>query len=993
MVRVVFLFFFFSGFSSLVFEIIWARMLQQVFGTTSFAISTLLTAFMAGLALGSYLGGKLAQRVGDQLRLYGLLEGAIGLYALVVPLLLSVLPRLYGPLFEHLVDHFYLFSLLRFGAVFLILLLPTTMMGATLPLVSQWIADRRRVFQGSLGLLYGANTLGACAGCALAGFVLLPAFGLTATNLAFAAVNGLLCLVVLTVGPRLSAMCDRRSEQGLGDEELRVVSGVAAEADHHPQWALGIVLVVFGVTGLAAMSYQVLWTRAYLITLGSSTYSFTLVLTAVLVGIALGSAAISSVVDRINRPVYWLALVQAGVAGSAAMSFVVLNRVPLWLFERIRDGVDGVTEVYLFQFGLVALVVLVPSFLQGACFPLVIRAVTAHHNQAGQKVGMAYASTTVGAIVGSFAAGFILLPWLGLQRAIVAVITLSLLSAVALALVELRLAPTAKRALGLTAACGMAALLFWSAPPIDQARLMSGVFRAQTAQTVYSDRTLERYDPEILFYRDGLTATVSVERHGETVILKANGKPEASDGADMPTQVLVGLLPFVLRAGWEDIEVGGESAAMIGFGSGVTAGASLQWPLAKLDVVEIENAMVEASRFFDHVNHRPLEDPRLRLIESDGRNFVEYSPATYDVIISEPSNPWIAGVASLFTVDFFERARSKLEPRGVFAQWVQLYEMHPDNVRTVFESFRSVFPHVVALSTRPKGTDLILLGSDAPLRFAPDGVSRGWAIDSVRLELQRVGLTTPLSAYGLLFMNGEQLAEFSAEATLNTDDNGHLEFATPRDVLQYQQGQRFFREWYFTVPDYGDPRPYLDGWPSPTRWDDDAVGALARALFDAGKPELTREILEEFTGQEIGTTAPNSLDAPLQRVRAVIALGTRDIDEELRRHWPEATPVTADQLLGLTPTQASRLLESLTGDEDFPPLLDSVRGDLLRLGLTVRARDFAAAQRMLPAIEDAGHLDHLVAFHILRARVLQVRRQYGQAFEAYLAWAVLEKDE
>ncbi|MFB6373886.1 MAG: fused MFS/spermidine synthase, partial [Bradymonadaceae bacterium] len=197
MYRIIFAFFFASGFSSLVFEVLWERMLTQVFGNTSFALSTLLTAFMAGLALGSWLAGKIADRIDRPLRLYGALEGGIGLYALVVPLALDLLPTIYNTIFDHFLNDFYLFSLLRFAVAFAILIIPTTMMGATLPIVSQWISKRQRLFQGSIGTLYGINTVGACFGALLAGFLLLPNLGLSMTNTVFAVVNLALCATIL----------------------------------------------------------------------------------------------------------------------------------------------------------------------------------------------------------------------------------------------------------------------------------------------------------------------------------------------------------------------------------------------------------------------------------------------------------------------------------------------------------------------------------------------------------------------------------------------------------------------------------------------------------------------------------------------------------------------------------------------------------------------------------------------------------------------------
>ncbi len=949
--RLIFVFFFLSGLSSLVFEVIWARMLQQVFGTTSFAISTLLTAFMAGLALGSYLGGRIARRVGDQLRLYGILEGLIGLYALLVPVFLQVLPHLYGWLFNQFLDDFYLFSLLRFVAVFFILVIPTTLMGATLPLVSQWIADRQRLFQGQIGLLYGANTLGACIGCFSAGFLLLPTFGLSTTNSFFAALNGALAITVLLVSRRLADAVESTPEHQQASTDMEQAMGISAHPDPHPPWALSLILVGFAICGLASMSYQVLWTRAYLITLGSSTYSFTLVLTAVLVGIALGSAALSPVVKRIRRPLFWFALLQFGVVAFAALSFYTLNHIPLWLVHLLTNTIDSTVELYAFQFGLVALVVFIPSFLEGASFPVVIRAITARAQETGRDVGRAYAFNTTGAIIGSFAAGFILMPWLGLQGSILALLILNLLIALLLAIAEFYLRAQLSTVVTLVAGASVAVLVLIWAPPLDQAQITSGVFRAEVAHSIGDAERVAQRDPEILFYEDGLTATTSVERSGGTTTLRANGKPEASDGADMPTQVIVGLLPLMLRQSALGLEPGGEDVAMIGFGSGVTAGASLQWPLQSLDVVEIEASMIDASRHFEHVNFQPLSDPRLSIIESDGRNYVEYHDQEYDVIISEPSNPWIAGVSSLFTVEYFQRAAQRLADDGVYAQWVQLYEMHPDNVRTVFATFHHVFPHVQAYSTRPKSTDIVLIGSHQPLSFGPQGLPSSWAHGPVADALSDVGLYPDHDPLGRLFMNQNQIETFIDGAPKNTDDNGLLEFRAPRDVVFYHLGHDFFTDWYFNTPDYGDPRPHLSNWPDKEDWSPDQVASLLESLWRAGKPELAYSLLGDFN-RSLSAPEESDLDSRLGHLQSAFYAHAQPLDQ-ISEPWPtNEAPSKLQKLLSHVEHRRFRPAESMIDDLD----------------------------------EDHPLLDHPL-FLYLKAYTFHIRRRYDESLDAYLDYA------
>lgn len=991
MYRIVFLFFFLSGFTSLVFEVLWERMLMHIFGSTSFALSTLLTAFMAGLALGSYIGGRFAEKLKRPLLVYGLLEGSIGAYALAVPFLLDLLPSVYGMMFDHFIEDFYVFSLLRFVAVFAILVIPTTLMGATLPIVSQWVSRHQKMFQGGIGLLYGTNTFGACIGTLLAGFILLPSLGLSLTNTIFAFSNFALCALVFVAAKmglsdlKPGEFVDRAEDV----EELDELEGASETSDKIPSWAIWAVFSLFALAGGISMSYQVLWTRAYVIILGSSTYSFTVILTAFLVGLASGSAAISPFLKRIKRPVFWLGLTQFGVAASATAAFFVLDRLPVWLFERLRDDVGGTTEIYAYYFFLVGVVVLIPTFLQGMSFPLVIRTAVHERTSSGKLVGTAYAFNTAGSIIGSFAAGFILMPWLGLNTAIAVIIAINLCVAASLAGIESWLNPKRNRIIAVALAALVAVSGYMFAPRIDPIALTRGMFRVYWARELFTPEKLEKDDPELVFYEDGLTATTTVEKRGELVTLKANGKPEASDGADMATQVLVGLMPFVVRSGNPDLEIRNEEAVMVGYGSGVTAGGSLQWPLKHLEVIEIEAAMFEASKFFDHVNHRPLEDPRTKVIESDGRNYLEYTDKSYDVIVSEPSNPWIAGVSSLFTVEHFARAKRHLKPGGVFAQWVQLYELRPENVRRVFATFLEVFPHVHAFSSMPKGTDLILIGSDDPIPVPPGGYERAWEIDSVRKELKRVGIHHPDELYGLMFMNQAELEEFARGAELNTDDNGLLEFEAPKDLILYKEGEEFFADRYYRRDVYGDIRPYLTDWPDGEAWTPQRVGSLARAEWLGSKKAYAKKLLEDAGFGSI-EALPEPMSPPydaLEEVHLALHASSLDIDEAMARTWPvpqsDIHKMAIDTISGGKETQAMMYLES----QETPPRggYDGEKGLFYAYLLTER-RYYKHALEQLDGLEEDGDPDIVesLPYRLLRGFVESKRLHMNKSYRAYL---------
>ena len=999
MYRIIFLFFFLSGLSSLVFEVLWERMLMQVFGSTSFAISTLLTAFMAGMALGSWIGGKFADKLEKPLLTYGLMEGGIGAYALVVPLLLDLLPTVYGAMFDTFLDDFYVFSLLRFAAVFVILLIPTTMMGATLPIVSQWVSKHQRMFQGSIGLLYGVNTFGACIGTALAGFALLPALGLSTTNTTFAIVNFALCGIVF-LAHRLglddieagdfehSTSGDEPTMEEVEDIEAAYGS-VSETSEPIPRWAVWATLLSFATFGAISMSYQVLWTRAFVIILGSSTYSFTIILTAFLIGLAGGSAALSPLVKRIKRPLFWLGLVQMGVAASATIAFFVLDELPVWLFHRLREQIADPNEIYVYYFFLVGVVVLIPTFLQGMTFPLVIRSAVQDREKSGELVGTAYAFNTGGSIIGSFGAGFVLMPWLGLNAAMTTVVAVNLIVAVAIATIELRLVHNLRKVGYVGAATVMAVGVFMAAPNIDRVGLTRGMFRAYFARELFDPEKLAKDDPELVFYEDGLNATITVEKRGELFTLKANGKPEASDGADMATQVIVGLMPFIVRAERPNVQVGEEESVMIGYGSGVTAGAALQWPLGSLEVIEIEEAMIEASHFFDHVNHQPLEDERMRVIESDGRNYLEYTDKKYDVIVSEPSNPWIAGVSALFTVEHFQRAKLHLKPGGVFGQWVQLYEMRPDNVKVIIATFLEAFDHVHAFSSKPKSTDIILVGSDEPIPTPRAGYTRAWEIDTVREELLRVGIEHPDEFYGLMFMSEQELRDFAGDAPLNTDDNGLLEFEAPKDLIMYNRGEKFFTDVYVERTIYGDIRPYLDGWPDDPYWTVDRVGSLGRAQWLGGKPEFSKILMEE-AGHGSFEELPGPVAAPFDPAEDVLLAHharSLDRDEAILREWPYGQTELAGLLVDAIRAEKINQLTTYIESKGYPKAggYDGERG-LVYAFLLAKRRYFKDAREQLIGLDqdDEVTATNSLPYQLLRGYIEEKRLNYADSYEWYL---------
>lgn len=846
---IIFACFFLSGASSLVFEMIWTRELGLIFGSTTLAIATVLSAFMGGLALGSHLGGRLAARLRDPLAAYALCEAGIGLYALSIPFSLAAYPHLNAFLFRALGNHQVALSLLRFSATAALLLIPTTLMGATLPLLSQFLVRHRsaRTVAGAavhIGALFALNTTGAVAGTFLSGFVLLPLIGISKTNAAAALVNLSLAAAVLLARRRLTADPAPPTPE---DETPAEREGRGVE--HGPSAPSALMrraaVLAYAVSGAVAMVYQVLWTRALAIVLGSSVYSFTLILLAFLIGLAAGAALATRLLPRLRRPVFALALCHLLTLLCAVASYLTIDKLPAAFLFFLRGGTFTVDGLIATQFLLCALAILPATLAMGGVMPLTMRVYTSSSESVARDVGSAYALNTIGAITGSFAAGFVILPTLGLQRGLLLCAALTCALFALLAAVSERRRPGA----ALAAAGALATLIFIvKIPPWNLQHFSAGLFRIAIAGDIIRNQSWPV--PKLLYYKDGVSTTVSVEQWQKSIALKNNGKVDASNSDDMATQIMVGLMPLLFHPGALDRP---PSALVIGFGSGVTIGAVTQFPIARADVVELEPAVVEAgARFFAPYNHEPTKDPRVRVIMEDGRNFLTQSSADedrYDVIVSEPSNPWITGVSSLFTVDYWRLARRRLKDDGVFCQWAQLYEMSQENIKTLLRSFTEVFPYTYAFSAEHLSSDVLLLASPRPLPLSLPRLRRnfdGASHPLLRAELLRAGVQSAEDLLADLLLVPSDFPALTTGAALNTDDNARIEFAAPRDLLGFLRHDPYVRRVYGERWPYGHLRPYLEGLGSPLSGDGErgrSYARLARALLAHGKGPRARRLL------------------------------------------------------------------------------------------------------------------------------------------------------
>ena len=763
-----------SGAAGLVYEIVWMRLLGLLFGHTVLAVSTVLVAFMAGLAGGAWALGRWADRARRPLAVYALLELGIALTAAAVPAVLGGLEIAYVSWTHRLGLSGTPLGLAQFLLAAVALLPATTLMGGTLPVVARAFGARPGEPGRTVGHLYALNTLGAVGGAAAAGFALLPSLGVRASVAVAVAANATAGIAALL------------TERCLGTDALAVRRrpmpgievAVPVAADPLPRGAVRLALGAIAVSGAAAMVYEVAWTRALSLIVGSSIYAFSAMLTTFLAGLAAGSAAYAWLAGRRTAHVQLQVLgwLEAGVAVTALALTPAFQWLPDLVLALARWTGVSPGGAFLAQFGLSALVMLPPVTLLGAALPCAVAVCARGSASLGRDVGRVYAVNTLGTVVGAIAAGFILLPSLGAQASIAAAATAN--AGVGAALVAAPGGPGAPRR---RAAAVVLAGLFtgglWMVPHWDPRVMAGGV-------SVYLTRFAFAGDPaalfrevavsrRLLFYREGANATIAVERSAQMTSLRVNGKVDASNGADMPTQSLLGHLPLLLHPRPERVLV-------IGFGSGVTAGAMAQHPgVREIEVAELEPAVIEAARFFEAENRGVLRDPRVRLLIGDARHELLASPGRYDVISSEPSNPWIAGVASLFSREFYQLARRRLAADGIMVQWVQGYNLFPRDLRTIVRTFRAVFPH--ATLWRTLRGDYLLIGTPAPLTVDYARlVARLAAAPGARQDLARLKLDSPVDLLSLFLLGEGDLARFAEGAAEHTDDRPVLEFSAPR---------------------------------------------------------------------------------------------------------------------------------------------------------------------------------------------------------------------
>ncbi len=799
--------FFFSGFSALIYEVLWVRMLTLSFGNTAQAAAAVMATLFGGFAIGALAGGRLTDMavsrlsprnfMGDDgdppvessrvflLQVYGILELGIGLYALATPFLFRFGEVIFVQLCRGSEEASIGLTALKVFMSFLALVIPSSLMGATLPLLSKCVSETVAKAGSRVGYLYALNTWGGVAGTFLAGFVMIPFLGVTWTLIIAAITNAAIAGVVFAIAgssvsmvrlfPGRQADTQRprplpietslapmahRLEQGVSREGLRV-------------WLLTIV----AISGMTSLAYEVLWTRTFIIIFGADIYAFTAVLATFLTGIGIGSYFASRLIERrltqgasvLGKGLVLVACAQIIIGITALALLPSFDKLP-YVFFKTRNWVgDGWFGSMFTRFAVTFALTIVPTALLGATFPLAVRLYTSSLRHLGSQVGEMYASNTLAAIFGSLAAGFFLIPVFGVEWSIKLTAVTNLALGACLLVAPLESGARIAARVGLVGA----ALLLAVIPGWNQKLIALAQLRVWS-RTANSFSEFKRFveSVQLPFYEEGVTATVGVAQIPGLTTLTINGKPVASTGySDVMVEHILGFLPTALSKN-------PKRALVIGLGTGVTLSGVPTRPGLKVDCVEISPEVAKAARtWFAGVNHKVLENRDVRLVIADARQFLLLSNQKYDIITSDPIHPWAAGSVNLYTHEFYLLCRERLAKDGVMCQWLPMYQLSDADMKAVLRTFSSVFPHTTVWAC---AADLVVIGTAGSIQIDLEDFVKFFRQEQVADDLAGVQMASAFDIIGLLLLEEEGVARITSDATRVTDDRPSLEFTTPR---------------------------------------------------------------------------------------------------------------------------------------------------------------------------------------------------------------------
>ena len=738
-----------SGVAALTYQVVWVRLLGLSMGSTSASVSTVLAAFFLGLAIGSYLAERITRNRIDNLNVYIVLEAVIGISGLtLLPILLNLdnmmaaIPQ-WGSVLQF-----------KFAVAMALLLIPTLCMGATFPVMAAILVRRQADMGKRVSQLYSLNTAGAVFGAMLAGFVFVPNWGLDGAIYTAVSLNAFIVLLAIYMNSRITFPPIESSEDMRGELTTQQKDSFKQQAPLRIH-----ALIVLFATGFVAIATEVGWTKYLSIFTGTTIYGFAAILTVFLFGIAAGSWWVKKYLDQIHRPEFWIAvgLVALGVALLFTRAF--LSFLPP-IFEAVNHFSVEPWLKHGVKYGIVFSMLIVPTFIFGALFPLNLKLYCGNLSGVRARIGKAYAVNTVASIFGSIVAGFWIIPQYGTDFLLTYLALIILL----LPFIFVRPLPKPAPRIAVTVLAVAGIGSNWIFDHISYKELIASV------QYQYDFKAGTGKKPKVLYVKEGKTGVVSLVTYdGRFVRIQNNGLNESGfdkQNLDNPPiiEYLLGLVPYFLH---EDPK----SAFVVGYGGGFTTKAfTLTEGLEFIKVVELEPAIVDAGQFLFGGEIPMLQDPRLVLEYNDARNTLLLEDKKYDLIAAQPSHPWLSRASTVFTREFFQVVKSRLNDGGIYGQWLSMFNMDATTMRAIMKAFYEVFPEGFTMADTSTG-DFLMFGSEKPLVFDLDRVGKRFNEEKIKQGVAFHDLEEPQDLLWYYALSRKQVMKVTDGVVPNTDMN------------------------------------------------------------------------------------------------------------------------------------------------------------------------------------------------------------------------------
>ncbi|MFH2070051.1 MAG: fused MFS/spermidine synthase [Elusimicrobiota bacterium] len=754
---------FIAGATGLIYQVVWVRLLTRIFGNSVFGVSAVLSAFMGGLAVGSYICGRLSDRH-NPLKIFAYLNFAVAVCGIFLPYLLGFMNNIYTLLYNNFHTSFYVFSIFRFLFSFLLLIVPSALLGGTFPVVVKYYISTRHanlqptkdksiptfqhILGRDIGILYGISTLGAVVGCFVSGFFMIKLLGMNLTVLTSSIINTMLGVIGLIMSKSSKRELITEQENAKASVNVGYPDTKASPHPAHPN----LILIALFVSGFAALSYEILWIRILSIYLDNAVYTFTIMLTTFLGGLGLGSIIFAWLFHRFKKglALYGVLSILIGITSIASLEIGKhLSVVDIWFQNTFKTSAWWHYRAE--EFLISSIIMLIPTILIGMIIPLASKIYIQHLNKLGGTFGKIYSIDTVGAIFGSFITGFAFIPLIGIQKCLILISAMNLTIGTVLFFSDSQVKGKTKNLVLIFVLFVFTGSLFVPSTPLVQSEI-------------------PRAD-KLLYYKEcpSVTTTIYQEPATDFRIISVNGK-QVADTNDVQLYILLGDIPMLLHPD-------PKNALVIGFGAGVTSGAIARHNV-NLDIVEISPGVPEGSKVHFAKENRDVSNyPGLNLIIEDGRNHILSTNKKYDVISADPIHPNVYGSAQLYTKEFYQYCKDKLNDDGVICIWLPLHVNSTYDYQLIIKTFISVFPDAY-MWYAPVNCHTILTGHKKPLSIDFRLLKKRMNVPEVKNQLAGVYLDNPYTFLSNFMMGEKKLSGLVEDIKqINTDNLAHIEFS------------------------------------------------------------------------------------------------------------------------------------------------------------------------------------------------------------------------